>query len=111
MITRRVATTSAFAFAVLFSPSRAKAQIERVPDASTAVSIAERAFIKRYGIELIESERPFSATMRNGVWHVSGTLYCRDAKGNPVKGLCAGGTAEADVRPSDGLILRMIHTK
>jgi hypothetical protein len=100
-----------FAFATLFSPTQAKAQVERVPDVSTAVSIAERAFIKRYGDKLIESERPFSATLRNGVWHVSGTVYCRDAKGNQVKGPCTGGTAEADLRPSDGQIQRLIHTK
>lgn len=49
----------------------------------------------------IDREGPFKASLKDGVWHVSGTLPPRTA----------GGTAEADVRDSDGKILRVFHTQ
>lgn len=60
-----------------------------------------------YGKEKIESERPFKATLENGVWTVNGTLYCSDGK----DGLCAGGTADVKVSKADGRVLKMIHYK
>ena len=83
----------------------------KVPDEPTAVSLAEKEFVKVYGKRVVESERPFSATLSHGVWHVSGTLYCRDVKGNVTIGTCLGGTAEGDIRQSDGKVLLILHTK
>jgi hypothetical protein len=82
-----------------------------VPDETTAVKIAEKALAKKYGEKKIQSERPFGATLRNGVWHVGGTLYCSDQKGNVVKDACVGGVAMAEVRQRDGRVLKTGHTK
>jgi hypothetical protein len=83
----------------------------KVPDPATAVSLVEKALTKVYGKKVIESERPFKASLSDGVWHVTGTLYCKDEKGNVVKDVCAGGVAMADIRQSDGRVLRTGHTK
>jgi hypothetical protein len=83
----------------------------KVPDSATAVSIAEKALAKIYGKRQIESERPFKASLSNGVWHVGGTLYCKDRHGNVVTGRCVGGVAMADIRQSDGHVLRTSHGK
>jgi hypothetical protein len=83
----------------------------RVPDAPTAVSLAEKALTKVYGKKVIESERPFTASLSDGVWRVSGTLFCKDNNGNVVKDACVGGVAMAEIRQSDGRVLRTGHTK
>jgi hypothetical protein len=81
-----------------------------VPDSETAVKIAEAVLIPVYGKEKIESERPFKATIENGVWTVSGTLRCSDGKGGTTT-MCVGGTAEVKLSKTDGRILKMIHYK
>jgi hypothetical protein len=73
------------------------------------VAIAEKALIKIYGKKTIELERPFEAVLRDGIWHVEGTLYCRDERGHMITGRCFGGVAEAEVRQSDGKLLRTGH--
>ena len=83
----------------------------KVPDSATAVSIAEKALAKIYGKRHIESERPFKASLSNGVWHVGGTLYCKDQHGNVVMDTCVGGVAMADIRQRDGHVLRTGHGK
>jgi NTF2 fold immunity protein len=82
----------------------------KVPDSATAIRLAEKALTKVYGKKVIESERPFNASLSDGVWHVTGTLYCNDTKGNVVKNACVGGVAMADIRQSDGRVLRTGHT-
>src|SRR5215469_5963991 len=77
-----------------------------VPDEAIAVSIAERALVKVYGKTKIESERPFKGVLRDGIWHVGGTLYCKDKHGNVTIGGCAGGVAMADIGQSDGRVLK-----
>src|SRR5580765_3832460 len=52
-----------------------------VPDAKTAVNIAEAVLVPVYGKKQIESERPFTATLKDGVWTVAGTLRCLGGKG------------------------------
>ncbi len=81
-----------------------------VPDSTTAVKIAEAVLVPVYGQEKIESERPFHATLENGVWTVSGTLRCPDGKGGTTTD-CVGGTAEVKISKADGRILKMIHYK
>ena len=80
-----------------------------VPDAATAIELDKKALIGVYGKKVIESEEPFKASLSDGVWHVSGTLYCRDKAGNVTKDTCLGGVAMADIRQSDGRVLRTGH--
>ena len=63
-----------------------------VPDSDTAVRVAEALLVPVYGKEHIESERPFTATLKNDVWTVEGSLRCPDGKGG-VTNDCAGGVA------------------
>ena len=81
-----------------------------VPDSITAVKIAEAVLIPVYGKELVESERPFTAKLENGVWTVRGTLHCPNGKGGQTM-VCVGGTAEVKLSKGDGRILEMIHYK
>lgn len=72
-----------------------------VPDKKTAIRIAEAVWSPIYGEELIQSEKPFVASLKNGVWTVHGSL----PKG------WLGGVALAEVSKSDGRILRVSHGK
>jgi hypothetical protein len=81
------------------------------PDEATAVKIAEKALAKVYGEKKIESERPFKAKLRDGIWHIWGTLYCKDQHGNVITDACVGGVAIAQVRQRDGKVLNITHEK
>ena len=81
-----------------------------VPDSTTAIKVAEAVLIPVYGKEKIESERPFKASLDNGVWTVGGTLHCSDGKGG-VTTHCVSGSAEVKLSKADGRVLRMIHYK
>jgi hypothetical protein len=70
-----------------------------VPDAATAIKIAVAVWEPIYGRDHIASERPFHATLHDGVWTVTGSLR---------KGW-VGGVAEADVREKDGMVLQISH--
>lgn len=70
-----------------------------VPDSATAVAVAEAILVPIYGRGNIEHERPFHATLRNGVWTVSGSL--------PKQML--GGVAEVELSQRDARILHVIH--
>jgi len=85
----------------------------RVPDAATALSIAEPALIKVYGKRQIDYERPLTATLDDGIWSVYGTLWCQDSKGQRTSdvGKCVGGVAVLTLRQTDGKILSISHTK
>lgn len=85
----------------------------RVPDAATALTIAEPALVKAYGKRQIDYEKPLTAVLDGGVWSVYGTLCCPDTKGQRTceVGKCLGGVAEARVRSSDGKILSISHPK
>jgi hypothetical protein len=72
-----------------------------VPDEQTAIAIAVAVWIPIYGKEQIESEKPFKATLKDGVWFVTGSL-----RENMV-----GGTAIAEISQDSGGILRVIHYK
>jgi hypothetical protein len=92
--------SSSFAFAAdkkeTFKPKEGY-----VPDSATAVKIAIAVWTPIYGTENIEKEKPFKATLSNGVWTVEGSLP-EDT---------VGGVAEADISKDDGRILRVIHGK
>jgi hypothetical protein len=70
-----------------------------VPDEQTAISIAVAVWTPIYGRQQIESEKPYKATLKNGVWTVTGTL----PEGYN------GGTAVAEISQDSGCILRVIH--
>jgi hypothetical protein len=81
-----------------------------VPNSTSAVQIAEAVLIPVYGKKVIESERPFNAELRDGVWTVSGTLRCPDGKRGTTTH-CNGGVAVVTISKADARILSMIHGK
>lgn len=76
-----------------------------VSNEATAKKIAEAVLIPIYGKELIEKEKPFNATLKEGVWNVVGTLPC------PKNKVCLGGVAEVQISQEDGKILKLIHSE
>jgi NTF2 fold immunity protein len=70
-----------------------------VPDAATAIKIAEAVWIPIYGKETLKDERPFTAQLVDGVWIVQGTMP---------KGM-NGGTAYAEISKETGCILKVTH--
>jgi hypothetical protein len=81
-----------------------------VPDAATAVRIAEAVLVPVYGKKQIESEEPFTAKMKDDVWTVSGTLRCPDGKGG-ITTRCSGGVAVVEISKVDAHVISMIHYK
>jgi hypothetical protein len=81
-----------------------------VPNSDTAVQIAEAVLVPVYGKKKIESERPFTAKLKDGVWTVSGTLHCSDGKGSTTA-QCFGGVAVVTISKDDARILSMTHFK
>jgi hypothetical protein len=81
-----------------------------VPDSATAVKIAEAVLIPVYGETQIESERPFTAKLKDNVWTVYGTLHCPDGNGGTTTH-CVGGIAEVHISKFDARILSLIHSK
>src|ERR1035441_4589826 len=81
-----------------------------VPDATTAVKIAEAVIIPVYGRVKIESERPFKATLQGDTWTVEGTFRCPDGTGG-ITTECAGGVAIVKLSKTNARIISMIHGK
>jgi hypothetical protein len=81
-----------------------------VPNSETAVQIAEAVLVPVYGRQKIESEKPFNAELKDGVWTVSGTLHCSDGNGGTTTH-CVGGVAVVTISKADARILSMIHYK
>ena len=103
---------AALCFSVLFVPlvfgTGATLKEGYVPSSDTAVQIVEAVLIPIYGKKQIESEKPFSAKLKDGVWTVSGTLRCPDGKGGTAT-RCVGGVAVVEISKADARILSMIH--
>jgi hypothetical protein len=72
-----------------------------VPNADAAIQIAVAVWGPIYGAEKIEREKPYRASLRNGVWVVEGSL--------PPQSL--GGVAIAEISKKDGRILKVSHGK
>jgi len=100
-----------FAVAALCQTTHPAVKQVQVPDSTAAIGLAEKALTDIYGKKLVMSERPFNTSLHDGVWHVAGTLYCHDKKGNVITDPCVGGVAIADIRQSDGRVLLTGHTK
>ena len=82
-----------------------------VPNEQTAVRIAEAVLIPIYGSQHMKAERPYKATLENGVWEVRGTLQPLSAKILPSIFTMKGGTAVVRIRQSDGQIIETFHEK
>jgi len=72
-----------------------------VPNEETAIAIAVAVWIPIYGKEKIEEKKPIKAVLKDGVWHVRGSIP---------KGLI-GGVPEAEINKDNGQILRVSHGK
>ena len=72
-----------------------------VPDAATAIKIAEAILIPIYGQEVIDSEKPLHATLTKGIWTVGGSL----------KEGYDGGVAVVRLRQKDACIVYVMHSK
>lgn len=71
-----------------------------VPDATTAIRIAEAVAFAQWGEDRIRDERPFKARLRGDAWTVKGTLH---PEGAP------GGTAVIQISRQTGAILFVVH--
>jgi len=97
---------------VVLAVSQEAPKRDYVPDSETAIVIAEAVLSPVYGRKLVESERPFRATLKDGVWTVAGTLYCRDGKPQTDKPpTCLGGVAGVEISEVDARIISMTHYK
>ncbi|HSP07311.1 MAG TPA: YbbC/YhhH family protein [Acidobacteriota bacterium] len=94
----------AFGYSQAQSDSSVQPKSGFVPNAETAVKIAEAVLVPVYGEKKILAERPFNAKLGGDVWTVIGSLHC----GAPH---CVGGTAEVKISKSSGQILQMVHYK
>jgi hypothetical protein len=72
-----------------------------IPDEATAIKVAVAAWEPIYGVEPIAKEKPYHATLANGVWTVMGSL----PKGR------VGGVVLAEISKADGRVLRISHGK
>jgi len=111
----RAVLLAAFALTAADSRSQTTAEVRvvRVPDAETALRIAEPALIKTYGKRQIDYERPLIAKLDGGIWYVHGTLCCPDRNGHRTceEFPCLGGVAVLKLRQRDGKILSIMHYK
>ena len=71
-----------------------------VPNAQTAIKIAEAVWLPIYGND-INSKKPFQAELKKGVWFVRGTL----------PRVMPGGVPEAEIDKQTGAIIRISHGK
>jgi hypothetical protein len=71
-----------------------------VPDAATAIKIAVAVWTPVYGAQHIAEEKPYHATLQDGVWTVEGSMHPPDSP---------GGVALARIAQKDGRVLEVIH--
>jgi hypothetical protein len=81
-----------------------------VPDAATAVRVAEAVLTPIYGEKMIQSERPYAATLTGDIWTVNGTLPCPEANSDKSVS-CTGGVATVKISKADAHIIFMWHGK
>ncbi len=76
-----------------------------VPDAATALKIADAVLIPVYGEAVVHSERPFKAVLKRDAWIVTGSVPCDGHRG----AACPGGAAEVRISKKSAQILFMTH--
>jgi len=94
-----MALAAAITFAAEIASDGFKPKDGFVPDARTAIKIAVAVWEPIYGEEHIASEKPYRASLTNGVWTVTGSLPAGSA----------GGVAIAEIAKDDGEVLKVIH--
>jgi len=101
---------SSVLFLATVAPCQSTSRPKHAPvtDSEAAIARAEAVLIPVYGKKQIESERPFTATLKGDVWTVWGTLYCPDGKGGRTTD-CVGGVAIVKIAKRNGRILHMEH--
>ena len=94
----------------LLSSFQVEKMRDMVPDAPTAIKIAEAVWLPIYGKQVLE-EKPFKAELEgDSVWVVHGSL----PKSYNIKNIVHvthGGVAHCIIRKKDGTILKVIHYK
>jgi hypothetical protein len=73
-----------------------------VPDAKTAVRIAEAVLDAAYGEKTMDKEKPLTAALRGDVWTVQGTMP---------KEFRNGGVGVVQISRRRGCILGLVHYK
>jgi hypothetical protein len=73
-----------------------------LPDAATAIRVAEAVLVPIYGEQKVLSERPFRAFLNAGVWTIQGTLPA---------GRSAGGVALVKIAKRDAKVIHVLHGK
>lgn len=73
-----------------------------VPDARTAIAIAEAVWLPIYGKKTLDNERPFQAVLKGDVWTVTGTFHSHE---NDTR----GGVAVAEISRIDARVIRVSH--
>ena len=82
-----------------------------VPDSATTLKVAEAVLVPVYAQAKIESQRPFTAKLKDDVWTVSGTLLCADVQlGRAGVSPCQG-ILEVRISKSDAHVLEMLLHK
>jgi hypothetical protein len=80
--------------------SEVKDKTDYVPDAETAIKVAEAIWLPIYGKGIYKS-KPFKARLNEeGIWIVEGTLHSKK-----------GGTPYAEIQKRDCKIIMVTHTK
>lgn len=84
---------------------------DAVPDAQTAIKIAEANWLPIYG-EGINKNKPFKARLENNkIWIVEGTLPgANEVSGRSIS-VTVGGVPYIEIQKSDGKILKVTHGK
>lgn len=95
-----------FSSSLLFQGYKPKSGF--VPDSATAVKIAEAVLTPVYGENKVKAERPYTATLKDEVWIVDGTLHCPGSPEGSAAG-CEGGVATVHISKADGHIVFMWH--
>ena len=70
-----------------------------VPNANTAVVIGVAVLEPIYGEARVARDKPYTATLADGIWTIRGTLP---------PGM-AGGSAVAEISKDDGRVVRVFH--
>ena len=78
-----------------------------MPTADVAIAIAEAVLVPVYGKNVVISERPFHAILKDHLWIVTGTVPC---EGAPPGAVCPGGNAEVRISKKTGRIVYMMHS-
>lgn len=77
-----------------------------VPDASTAIRIAEAVLIPVYGEKTVTNERPYNAKLVDQEWVVKGSVP--KALGAVI---VVGGYSEVHINKKTGCIVLLMHTR